>query len=195
MGVGDTVRVSVAVLPVPPFVEVTAFVVLVYVPVVGALTFTFTVQVPPAAIVPSEKEIEASAAAGAKVGVPQPLVFAPVGLATCIWLGVIGKVSLKFTPVKAMPAFGLVMVKVRMDVPPARIGSGAKFFAILGGATTVRVSVAIFPVPPFVEFTALVELVYTPPVGAVTFTVTVHVPPAAIVPFEKEIDVAAAAGA
>jgi hypothetical protein len=49
------------------------------------------------------------------------------------------------------------------------------------GEWTARVSVAVLPVPPFVEETAPLVFVYVLAVEAVTFTVTVHEPPAATV--------------
>ena len=46
------------------------------------MTFTLTTQVPLAAMVPPEKEIEVAPAVGAKTGEPQPLVVAEGGVAT-----------------------------------------------------------------------------------------------------------------
>ena len=99
-------------------------------PVTGTVTFTKIVQVPLAAMVPLEKEIPAAPATGMKVGVPQPTVVAPAGFATTMAPGVVGKVSVKLTPLTAA-AFGLVSVKVNLDVPPATVGSGAKFLAMV----------------------------------------------------------------
>ena len=67
--------------------------------------------------------------------------------------------------------------------------------ATAGGATTTRNATAIPPVPPSVEVTALVVLGLRPPVVPVTSTVTVQVPPAAMVPPEKLSEVSPAAGA
>ena len=55
--VAVTVNVSVAVFPIPPFVEDTGPLVLVRVPVVDATTFTMIVQSPPPVIVPPLKLI------------------------------------------------------------------------------------------------------------------------------------------
>ena len=41
------------------------------------------------------------------------------------------------TPVRAMPAFGFVIVKVNVELTFATVGFGEKDFAIEGGATTV----------------------------------------------------------
>src|SRR3990172_6660107 len=81
-----------------------------------------------AATEPSENEIEAAPAVGLKVGAPQPEVLAPVGLATTMAPGEVGKVSLKFRSLRATP-LGLLMVKVRVEVPPTVVGSGLKDLA------------------------------------------------------------------
>ena len=64
-----------------------------------------------------------------------------------------GNVSVKATPVNATVVFGLLIVKVRVDVPPATMGFGEKDLLIEGGATTVIDALAVFPVPPFVDVT------------------------------------------
>src|SRR3989304_1500427 len=81
-----------------------------------------------AATVPFENEIEPAPATGAKVGVPQPEVLAPVGLATTMAPGEVGKVSLKFRSLRATP-LGLLMVKVRVEVPPPVGGAGVRGLA------------------------------------------------------------------
>ena len=91
---------------------------------------TLIVQVLFAAILPLENEIEAAPAAGAKVGEPQPVVEAPGVLATAMAPGVVGSVSVKFSPLKEEEV-GLVMVNVRVETPPAVVGSGLKFFEIV----------------------------------------------------------------
>ena len=99
-------------------------------PSAGTVTIKLTMQFPLAGTVPPENEIELAPATGAKVGVPQPVVLAPVGFATTIAPGVVGNVSLKFTSLIAA-AFGLPIVKVRIEVPPTIVGSGAKDFEIV----------------------------------------------------------------
>jgi hypothetical protein len=125
--------------------------------VLGAVTFTLTVQESPAAIVPFEKEMEAAPAVGEKVGEPQFVVDAPVVEATSMAAGLVGNVSVKATPVRALFKLGFVIVKVSVEVPPARIGLGANSFAILGGFKMVRDAEALpldpVFVPPFVEDT------------------------------------------
>jgi len=187
-----TVNVSFAVLPVPPFVEVTLPLVLFFTPAVVAVTSTVTVQEPLAAIVPALKVNVVLPAAGAKVGAPQ-LVVVAFGVAATSKPA--GKASVKATPVNAVPVFGFVIVKVKVEVPPTAIGSGAKFFAIEGALKTARVSFAVLPVPPLVEDTFPVVLFFTPLVVAVTSTVTVQLPLAGIVPPAKVNVVLPAAGA
>jgi hypothetical protein len=88
-----------------------------------------------------------------------------------------------------------VIVKVSVLTPPTAIGFGENALAMLGGATTDKVSVPVLPVPPLVEVTLPVVLTLAPPVVAVTATVTVQVPLAAMVPPEKLTEVLPAAGA
>ena len=70
-----------------------------------------------------------------------------------------GSVSENATPVSALPAFGLAIVNVKLVDPPAGIVAAPNAFAIDGAASTVKVALAEFPVPPFVELTAPVVLV------------------------------------
>jgi hypothetical protein len=72
---------------------------------------------------------------------------------------------------------------------------GAKALAMLGGASTVNVSLPVFPVPPLVEVTLPVVLTLAPAVVAVTAREAVQVPLAAMVPPEKLNEVLPAAGA
>ena len=50
---------------------------------------------------------------------------------------------------------GFVIVKVSVDVPPAKMGLGEKSFIMLGGCRTVRdaaaLPVEVLFVPPFVD--------------------------------------------
>src|SRR5262245_7091185 len=72
--------------------------VLLYMPAVGAVTLTLTVQVPPPAMAPPEKLMEPAPADGENVGEPQPFVVGFGDGATTIAPGEVGKVSLKATP-------------------------------------------------------------------------------------------------
>lgn len=89
---------------------------------------------------------------------------------------------MKATPVSAVPVFGLVMVKVSVEVPVGAIELREKDLLMEGGATTVTVALAIFPVPPFAEVTAPVVLFFTPAVAPVTVTLNVQLPLAASKP-------------
>ena len=80
-----------------------------------------------------EKEREAAPAVGAKVGEPQPVVDAFGELATTIAPGDTGSTSVKFNPLKAT-GVGFVNVKVRVETPPAVVGSGLKFLEIVTAA-------------------------------------------------------------
>src|ERR1700687_3903244 len=172
---------SVAVLlvaPVPPLVELTLPVVLLLVPEVVGVTFTLTAHELLAEIVPPLRLIEVLPAVA--VNVPPHVLVAFGVAATC---RPPGKVSVTATPLKAVPVLGLVMVKVRVEVPPTATLVGEKALLILGGATTVReVVLLVVPVPPLVELTAPVVLDLVPAVVPVTFTLTVHELLSAILP-------------
>jgi hypothetical protein len=107
------------------FVEV-----LVYVPPAGTVTLTLMVQVLSAAMLPFENEIDPAPAAGAKVGDPHPVVEAPGVLATTMAPGEVGRISVKFSPLKE-DGVGLVIVNVNVETPPVVVGSGLKFFEIV----------------------------------------------------------------
>ena len=92
-----------------------------------------TVQLPPAAIVPPENEMELAPATGENVGEPQPSVEAFGVLATTIAPGDVGNVSENATPCRLSFGFGLLMRKVSVLVPPVKIGFGANTFVMLGG--------------------------------------------------------------
>ena len=109
---------------------------------------TFTVQVPPAAMLPAENASEVAFAAGANVAAPQPVVLAAGVAATVIAPGLVGKVSPKDTPVNAVVGFGLVIVKVNVEVPPTAIGAGEKSFAMLGATTLLTTRLAVLLTTP-----------------------------------------------
>lgn len=173
-----TVKVFEAVLPVPPFVEDTAPLVLAKLPTFGAVTLTDMVQVPPAVMVPLVNDMDVAVATGVKVGVPHPLVVAFGVAATRICAGDVGKVSVNARPVNESFWFGLVIVKVNLDAAPARIGLGENNFVMPGGCKTVREAVAL-PVepafvPPFVEEIKPLTFWCDPEVVPVILTFTVH---------------------
>jgi hypothetical protein len=66
------------------------------------------------------------------------------------------------------------MVKVREVVPFSGIEAAPKALVMLGGEATVRFADAVFPVPPLVEVTLPVVLVYWPEVAPVTVTLNWH---------------------
>src|SRR5689334_17577396 len=105
-GGAATVRFAVAVLPVPPLVEVTAPVVLVNWPETAPVTVTLNWHCPPTTIVAPESAIPVGA-----VVVRVPPQTAEVPLAT---VNPVGSVSVNATPVRATAfAAGLVIVNVR----------------------------------------------------------------------------------
>ena len=142
-------------------VALTAPLTLVYAPTALTVMLTFTVQVPPAAMVAPENATDAAFAVGAKVGAPQPVVLAAGVAATVIAPGLVGKVSPKATPVSAVVGFGLVIVKVSVEVAPTAIGAGDKSFAMLGATTLLTTRLAVLlttPAPALALSTALVVL-------------------------------------
>ena len=104
-------RFADAVLPLPPSVEVTLSVVLVFGPTVVPMTSTETVQLDPAATVPRARAMELEV--GTAVTAPPHEPVTPFGVAT---ISPLGSASVKPMPVSAV-AFGLLIVKVR-SVPP-----------------------------------------------------------------------------
>jgi len=86
-----------------------------------------------------------------------------------------GSVSVNATPVRLTVEFGLVMVNIKLEVPPGTIRFGLKAFEIWGGATTVIEAVLLVPpVPPLVELTCPVVLLFTPAVAPITVTVIIQ---------------------
>ena len=175
-----TVRLAEAVLPVPPFVEVTFPVVLVYWPEAAPVTVTLNWHWLFTAIVAPESAIPVGAVV---VSVPPQTVAVP--LAT---VRPVGSVSVKATPVSGSTfAAGLVMVNVSEVVACKAIVEGLKTLAIDGGASTFRVAVAVPPAPPCVEVTLPVVFVCKPAAIPVTLTENVQLALAAKVPPERLI--------
>ena len=109
-------------------------------------------------------------------GVPLQVLLNPLGVATT---RLAGNVSVNPTPVSPTVADGLVMVMVIVLVPFTEIVVGLNTLVVVGGATTVIVSVAVPPVPPSVELTVLVVLTCAPALIPVMLTENVHDDPAA----------------
>jgi len=71
-----------------------------------------------------------------------------------------GRLSVNAKPESATLVFGLVMLKVSEVVPFSGMLAAPNALLIDGGEATVRLAVAVLPVPPLVEVTAPVVLVY-----------------------------------
>src|SRR5512146_865471 len=141
---GCTVKVAVAVLPVPPLVELTAPVVLTYVPAAEEVTLTLTVQLLLVATVPPVSEMLPDPAVA--VAVPPQVLVSPFGVAT---ISPAGRLSVTAAPVSAAAlAAGLVMVRVKVEVPLTAMAAGLKALAMEGGPSTLRLAEAVPPVPP-----------------------------------------------
>jgi hypothetical protein len=179
-GGATTVTDAFAVLPVPPFVDVTLPVKLFCAPAVTPVTVTLKVQLPLAAIVPPLSDTSRVAAVVMSV----PPHCAEVESATD---NPTGKVSVNVTPVNAVPVFGFVMVNDNVVVPFKATVAAPNDLLIEGGATTVTEALAVLPVPPFAELTFPVKLSCAPAVIPVTVTLKVQVPLAAIVAPLNEI--------
>lgn len=155
----NTVTVAEAVFPVPPFVEVTAPVVLFCVPAAVPVTFTEKLQLLFVGMVAPERLtlFIPCAAVIAPPSVAQEPPLSPFGVDTA---NPAGSVSVKATPVSEVVfATGFVIVNVKLVVPFTGIVAAPKAFAIDGGATTVSVAVLLaVPVPPLVELIAPVVL-------------------------------------
>ena len=170
-----TVKLAVAVFPVPPLVEVTLPVVLVYWPEAAPVTVTLNWHWLLTAIVAPVSAIPVGAVV---VSVPPQTV--AVAFAT---VSPVGNVSVKATPVSATVfAAGLVMVNVSEVVAFRAMLLGLNTLAIDGGATTLMLAEAVPPVPPSVEVTLPVVLFCKPAAIPVTFTENVQEELAAIVP-------------
>lgn len=120
------------------------------------------------------KLIELEPPAGAKVLPVQPVVLATTGLATTKPLG---KVSLKFTPVRVVLPDGLAIVMVKVEFALGATIVGEKVFVTVGAAFTVKFADAVNPVPPLVELTVPVVFVTAPIVLSVTLTEIVQFVP------------------
>jgi hypothetical protein len=171
LGGARTLRLAVAVLPVPPLVEVTALVVFVKSPEAVPVTLTEKVQELFTARAAALSVTELEPAADAMVPPPHDPV-KPFGVATSIPAG---NVSVKATPESALAlAAGLVIVKVSEVVPLRAMVGAPKDFVMLGGATTEMLAEAVPPVPPSVEVVAPVVLFCMPAAIPVTLTEKEH---------------------
>jgi len=174
---GGPMTVIIAVLlvaPAPLSLELIGPVVLLCTPADTPVTVTLNEQEPLAASVPPLNEIMVGEAVAS---VPPQVLELAVGTDSPA-----GSVSVKVIPVSPSPVFGLVIVNVRLVVPPTGMLAAPKPLVIVGGEATVTVAVLLVaPVPPFVELTAPVVLFLTPAVVPVTVKLKVQLPPPAIV--------------
>jgi hypothetical protein len=152
-----TVTVALAVVLVPPSVELTCTL-LSLSPAVVPCTFTETAHDALDAKVPPDR-----------LTVPEPAVAVAVPPQVLLRFGVeattrpAGRLSVNDNPVSDMLLFGFVMLMVNNVVPFRGILVGANVLVTVAGATTVRVAVLLVaPVPPLVELTVPVVLVTTP---------------------------------
>src|SRR5215471_4514245 len=176
-----TFRVADAVFPVPPLLELTAPLVLLYVPGTALVTLALTVH--ELATVPPVSEIVPDPALA--VAVPPQVLLKPLGVATT---RLAGKLSVNATPFSGSAlAAGLVMVKVSVELVFGAMLAGLNALAIEGGACTWTVACAVPPVPPSVDVTLPVVLTFEPAVVPVTFTLNEHEPLAAMVPPDRLI--------
>jgi hypothetical protein len=150
------VMLAEAVPPVPDSVAVIFPVVLLFIPMLVAVTLTEKEQTPLAAIDPAAREIPPEP--GFAVIIPRPHVpVSPLGVATT---SPAGRLSVNPTPVRPIPLLGFVIVNVRVVLAFTGIVAAPKALTIVGGAATVRLAVAVLPVPPFVDVTLPVVFVY-----------------------------------
>ena len=124
-------RVAVAVVPVPPFVELTAPVRFTNEPPLETVTSMVTTQLPFEGIVPFVELTELDPTV--KPERVEPQVLFEVRSVTVM---PVGKVSVMFTPVNGV-AFELENVSVIVEGLPAVIDVGLKALAIPGGPTTL----------------------------------------------------------
>ena len=168
-----------AVLPLPPSVDVTAVVVLFFVPAVAPVTVTLNVQSLFAASDPPEKDMVLGVVVDSDP--PQVAVGPPVATVRPA-----GNVSVNPMPDRELFRFGLVMVNDNVEVLPVKIEVGENAFARLGGVMTVTEAVAYPLALVFVPLSvaAIFPLMfwYAPAVAPVTVTLKLQLPPAPSAP-------------
>lgn len=182
-------RVAVAVLPVPPFVELTCTELR---PPVAAVTSTEIVHgVPTATVALASDTVFEPLVAPVTLPPPQLLTLSAGVAATSIPAG---KLSVNETPLSGtVLAAGLVIVNVSVEFPPGDMNVGVKAFAITGGATTFSVAVLLTFPATGVSAVATPDVVFVrfPPVELVISKITVQ-PAGGIVIPPKLSDVAPA---
>jgi hypothetical protein len=129
-GVVSTVREVVEVFPVPPFVDVTVTL-LPFTPAVVPVTLTEKVQEAPAAKVAPERATLPEPATAVIVPPPQLPARPSLGVDTT---RPAASVSVKATPVSGTAAFGLLIVKLKVVVPPTPMAAAPNFLMMVGEA-------------------------------------------------------------
>src|SRR5207302_1131196 len=119
---GETVRFAVAVLPIPPLVELTAPVVLAMTPALVPCTVMVTVQVLFGVRLAPVSATELPPAVAATTP-PVQVVVVLSGIAT---IRPVGNTSLNWTPVSVVVLFGLPIMNVSVEVPFSGITFGVK---------------------------------------------------------------------
>jgi len=184
--VGGPTTVNIAVLllaPVPPSVEVIAPVVLALTPRIVPVTLIATVQEAPGVSEAPDKLMAPPPELAE--GVPEQVLLNPLGLATTT---PDGKESEKAMLFSVTTELGLLMLKVRLVLPPTGMSEAPKALLMVAGSPTFTVAEAVLPVPPLVELTAPLVLFFCPSVVPVTFTTTVQEELTGIDPPLKEME-------
>src|SRR5260370_2381889 len=149
LGGATTVRFAVLLVPpVPPSVEVTALVVLLFALAVGPVTFTENVHPVLAASVAPDKFTEPDPCAAVIVPPPHEPV-RPLGVAT---IRPACSVSVNPIPLREMLALGLLIVKLIEVGPFCGMVASPNALLILSGPTTVTLAAAVPPVPHSLQF-------------------------------------------
>jgi hypothetical protein len=151
VGGATTVSEAEAVLPFPPFVEVTVPLVLFFTPLVTPTTLTVTVQVLFGTIVPPAKVTEVAV-----------LDTAPphcAGSGAMLTVRPAGKLSVKPTPVSGIAlVIGFVMVNVNIEVSPTAMEENEKALLMVGATTAYTVTLLWFDVTMLPRLTASIAV-------------------------------------
>lgn len=163
VSVGSTVSVAEAVLPVPPFADVTALVVAVKTPAAEAATGILSWHCPPTARL---APVSAMLFGLVVVNVPPHWLTPPL----LVMDNPGGSVSVKAIPdkVTSLPE-GLVRLIVRVELVLGATEAGANDWEIVGGATTSIVTEYGPPVPPSFDVAVGMVLVFVPGVVPIMF--------------------------
>ena len=155
---------AVAVPPVPPWMDVTGFVVLVCSPVSTPVTLMAMVQLPLMGIRPFVSETTPVPAMA--VAIPPQVLTNPLGFAT---FKPEGKLSVTATPDSAVVALGLLIVIASVVTPFRGITLTPNVLLMVGGRATTTVAVAGLTLVG-ASFVVSVELVFTLMPGLVPIT-------------------------